>query len=345
MRDNTIVDKSGKVASMGKMKRAVVTFIDIIGFKELVENKSESEMIELLSLFHKYNTKNPFDKYLSANCTSTENSTLNIKTIFFSDSVVRIRYAFDWESDTLFDGDYMCMLEKELLILAQIQSDLLKEGILIRGGITIGDILYDEITNQLFGKAMNRAYELESKVANYPRIVIDPTFSNVYSHSIEFIESPIHIDSEMLFSVDYFNEREAKLLLWDLERWPDKRQEILQCIKDSLISQKALLGEHRKAITEMLLQSTRNMRIDKYDSPAEHLFKVQDIKIFGKHAWIANRFNAAIDNWEKVRVVVGDNSVFVNKIFLRDFEWTDPEFKLEENLFLNRQKIYEFGDL
>jgi len=330
---------------MYKMERAVVTFIDILGFKNLVENKSENEMSEILSLFQKYNTENLIDKYVCDNCTSTEKFTLNVKTVFFSDSVVRIRYAFTCEKGVLSDGHYMFMLENELLSLADIQSELLKKGILIRGGITIGDILYDEDTNQLFGKAMNRAYELESKIANYPRIVIDPTFSNVYSRSIDFIESPIYIDSEMLFSVDYFNEREAQLLLWDLKRWPEERNEILKRIKSSIISEKDLLEEHRKAIIKLLLQSTHNMRINQVDSPAEHLFRVQDIKIFGKHAWIANRFNSAIDNWNKVRVVTGDNSVFADKIFLRDFEWTDPHFSMDENSFSNPLEIYEVEDL
>ncbi|MHB1153717.1 MAG: hypothetical protein ACYCWE_17630 [Eubacteriales bacterium] len=330
---------------MGMMKRAVVTFIDILGFKNLVQNKSENEMSEILSLFRKCNTENPLDKYTSDNYMSTEKLALNIKTVFFSDSVVRIRYASDWEKGVLSDGYYMCILEKELLLLADIQSDLLKKGILTRGGTTIGDILYDEETNQLFGKAMNRAYELESNIANYPRIVIDPTFSNVYSRSIELIESPIYIDSEMLFSVDYFNEREAKLLLWNLKRWPEKRNEIFQRIKSSIISQKKLLEEHRKAIIELLLQSTRNMRINQVDSPAEHLFAVQDIKIFGKHAWIANRFNTAINNWEKVRAVVGDNNAFVDKIFLRDCEWTDPQFLMDANSFSNCLEIYDVEDL
>lgn len=330
---------------MDKSERAVVTFIDILGFKNLVENRSTSEINEILSLFHQYNTESPFGRYTSNKCTSTEILKLNIKTVFFSDSVVRIRYASDWEKGILSDGLYMCMLEKELLLLAEIQSNLFKRGILIRGGITIGDILFDEETNQLFGKAMNRAYELESKIANYPRIIIDPTFSNVYSRSIELIESPIYIDSEMLFSVDYFNEREAKLLLWDLKRWPEKRQEIFQLIKNGTISQKQMLEDHRKAIIQLLLHSTRNMRINQVDSPAEHLFRVQDIKTFGKHAWIVNRFNATIDNWEKVRAATGDDSVFVDKIFLRDCEWTDPEFPMDENSFSSRLEIYEVEDL
>lgn len=40
------------------MERAVVTFIDILGFKNLVENKDEDEMREILSLFQKTIVKN-----------------------------------------------------------------------------------------------------------------------------------------------------------------------------------------------------------------------------------------------------------------------------------------------
>lgn len=325
------------------MERAVVTFIDILGFKNLVENKDEDEMREILSLFQKNNSKKPFERVVPENPMLLD-ALIPIETIFFSDSVVRIRYAPDFEKNEASDGLYMCLLEKELYLLAEIQSDLLKHGILIRGGITIGDISYDKETNQLFGKAMNRAYELESKVANYPRIVIDPTFSNLYSRSQEFIESPIYIDTEMLFSVDYFNEREAKLLLWDLKRFPDNRREIVQYIKKSIISQKELLGEYRKAIVKLLLQSTSTMQIDYSNPVSEQLFKLQNIKIFGKHAWIVNRFNTAVDNWEKVKIAVKDNCIFPSKIFLRDFAWTDPQSQIDENSFSYLPEIYKFEE-
>jgi hypothetical protein len=38
-------------------------------------------------------------------------------------------------------------------------------GFLVRGGITIGDIVHNEYV--VFGPALNRAYELESTVANF----------------------------------------------------------------------------------------------------------------------------------------------------------------------------------
>jgi hypothetical protein len=42
---------------------------------------------------------------------------------------------------------------------------------LVRGGVTIGDICHDEFC--VFGPALNRAYELESQIANVPRIIVD----------------------------------------------------------------------------------------------------------------------------------------------------------------------------
>jgi hypothetical protein len=45
------------------------------------------------------------------------------------------------------------------------------DGFFVRGGVTVGWIHHDNTS--VFGPALNRAYELESTVANFPRIVAD----------------------------------------------------------------------------------------------------------------------------------------------------------------------------
>ncbi len=45
------------------------------------------------------------------------------------------------------------------------------QGFLLRGGITVGQIIHDD--ECVFGPGLNRAYELESKIATYPRFVLD----------------------------------------------------------------------------------------------------------------------------------------------------------------------------
>jgi hypothetical protein len=51
-------------------------------------------------------------------------------------------------------------------------------GFLLRGGITIGDIHHDE--EVVFGPALNRAYHLESKVADYPRVILDQEVFKIF---------------------------------------------------------------------------------------------------------------------------------------------------------------------
>lgn len=55
--------------------------------------------------------------------------------------------------------------------LAMVQLWAAQIGFLIRGGITIGDIFHDEYV--VFGPALNRAYQLEKRAADKPRIVVD----------------------------------------------------------------------------------------------------------------------------------------------------------------------------
>lgn len=55
----------------------------------------------------------------------------------------------------------------------------------MRGAVTVGAIHHDQ--HIVFGPALNRAYELESKVAFYPRILID-TPSVELPPDLEFVD-------------------------------------------------------------------------------------------------------------------------------------------------------------
>ncbi len=55
--------------------------------------------------------------------------------------------------------------------LAYIGTILIKKGILIRGGITIGNLVHNE-DGIVFGQGLIDAYMLESKAAKFPRIIL-----------------------------------------------------------------------------------------------------------------------------------------------------------------------------
>jgi|GEM_PF-1345778 len=140
---------------------AFVTFLDILGFQKLVLNKSDEEINIILDGMHLFSKQpqrrsSPYDKVMHTPMVSQ-----------FSDSIIRIQPValndMDINIADLFLG------ELQALLLAQ--GNLVCNGILIRGGMTFGNICIH--SDRIFGPAFNRAYLLESSLANYPRIVVD----------------------------------------------------------------------------------------------------------------------------------------------------------------------------
>lgn len=60
-----------------------------------------------------------------------------------------------------------------------LQMSLLTKGILVRGGMTTGQLFHD--SNLLFGPALVRAHNIEAKIARYPRIVVDECINSTGS--------------------------------------------------------------------------------------------------------------------------------------------------------------------
>jgi hypothetical protein len=58
-----------------------------------------------------------------------------------------------------------------LTLLAFQQIAAAMKGFLLRGGVTVGDVVHDD--ECVFGPGLNRAYELESTIAHYPRFALD----------------------------------------------------------------------------------------------------------------------------------------------------------------------------
>jgi hypothetical protein len=72
--------------------------------------------------------------------------------------------------DGLNEQDLAGAIEFELSQIQLIQANLAITGTFLRGGVTRGPIYIDE--NLVFGPALVEAYELEHKVAKYPRVVV-----------------------------------------------------------------------------------------------------------------------------------------------------------------------------
>jgi hypothetical protein len=82
----------------------------------------------------------------------------------FSDLIVRYRPLSE-------ATDRKFAIFREILDICFAQARLIQHGTLIRGGLTIGKLYFDD--KYVFGPGLVRAYELESRLAIYPRIIVE----------------------------------------------------------------------------------------------------------------------------------------------------------------------------
>jgi hypothetical protein len=151
---------------------SVVAFIDILGFKEIVKanekSKNDDIIYELqLALEQAYKKSITITSHWLDNLGKLDNDLFKIKLKHkqFSDNIY---VSFDFKDD---NSDYEVAVYLIIIISAIYQKIMLTKGFYVRGGIALGTAYFDE--NMIFSNALIKAYDIESKIAKYPRIVID----------------------------------------------------------------------------------------------------------------------------------------------------------------------------
>lgn len=126
----------------------VVSFIDILGFSSIVERDARKLDPENLKRINE-----------GLNEVRESSKKSGIEIILFSDSIVL--------STTLENQGIISVIQNSVAI----QRSLLSRKVLTRGGIAFGKHYQDEKT--LYSEALIKAYNLETKTAKFPRIVIE----------------------------------------------------------------------------------------------------------------------------------------------------------------------------
>lgn len=102
----------------------------------------------------------------------------------------------------------------------------LGSDLVLRGGVTRGQLIHTR--ELLFGPAMNRAYELESRVANVPRIIFDPEIPAVHDALMtDYMPDYVARDTDGFFYVDYFAPTKAFFLV---PSWQYSIQRIIEAM-------------------------------------------------------------------------------------------------------------------
>lgn len=147
-------------------EQRVILFLDILGFKKLIEEGKESLIMTALEVPKgvQYGPDGQQKKYPFHGQTSMQISA-------FSDSIA--------VSDIVGDGHGLIRI---VHYASYLWWKFLAKGVLTRGGIAVGKLHHQE--GVLFGPAMNEAYELESQVSIYPRIAVSDGVKDQYLQAI-----------------------------------------------------------------------------------------------------------------------------------------------------------------
>ena len=192
-----------------------IAFVDILGFKEIVKKatnnldyqKVVSKVLNYIAKVRNDNYYGNWSKYGIFNDVSV-----------FSDSIV-ISYPCDRS-----DGDGLFYLLMDLIHLCFI---LIRNGIFVRGGITVGKVIHDQ--NIIWGPAFVEAYELENHNAIYPRIIIDKKAiekgKELYAQKFPYdrdgddLDKLILLDEDSAYFLDYLSQYDEFDYLQDYFEW------------------------------------------------------------------------------------------------------------------------------
>lgn len=126
-----------------------VAFVDILGFADLVKRAGSSEILrhQITEALKKVrNTKPP------------EEGESGLRVHYFSDSLIA-------STNKTAQGLWHLLLSLDALAWNLLQID-----VLVRGGVAVGKVYYED--DIVFGEGIIEAYRLENNIAKFPRIVL-----------------------------------------------------------------------------------------------------------------------------------------------------------------------------
>jgi hypothetical protein len=252
-----------------KYEKRIIAFIDILGFRELIKD-SEKNPATLEKIYEVINYFKNWEKPESWNLKTIEieedaqknglaNFDLSNKSICtcFSDSII--------VSIKISDGDINALLSTLIANISYIGSYIIQKGILFRGAITIGNIIHQD-NGIILGQGFIDAYNLESKLAIFPRIVVSDKLIKELNYPLEAKRNryPYHQyltrDKDGCIGFNQLKYFEV------VQSWTEMKEDIL---KDAL-------DKTRKVIIDGLDYS--------FELPSVH----------SKYQWLKNEYNSLI---------------------------------------------------
>lgn len=274
-----------RIGSDDGYERCVVTFFDILGFRALLKQRTASEIASMMSTFR--TVASPRDPITPVRRMEDARLISQPSVEWVSDAVVRSR--------TVDVQQRSGPLVRELIDLLHIQIACIRNGILIRGATTIGQMhLGPNFEGPVFGPALVDAYEMEDSEVVYPRIVVMDDALDIhretrslwieghdYDDEKKFLDRLLKRDGAGPHYIDYlrvsFDEFDDPLLDWPafLGKHKDLVQKGLQSVTPARVTRKYswLKEYHNEVIAEVLERTSHEAFSEDFEMPICDLFR------------------------------------------------------------------------
>lgn len=296
-------------------KESLVAFFDILGYTQIVKTNyiPESLFIQII----KYIT----EKVRCIEQYSMSETEWNWKVYSFSDNFAVV-VSFQ-------EAGFFSACEQLFWTLQIIQVEIASLfGVLIRGGITKGKIYAGD--NFIYGPALIRAYEIESEIAIYPRLVIDKLliseltgltgmepehlFLNFGELLYEDMKSSSEFTTDMLNALEELNQGSELIVMqedFDGQYYLDSFQYLYYLIK---------YQHDKKEFNRCLLDL------------GAHLYEYIDIygnseRLLKKYFWVCISINKFLDSVGLTRMFTEESLLDIGNINIRDIETVDEVLK------------------
>jgi len=171
--------------------------------------------------------------------------------------------------------------------IANYQLKLSAQGFVLRGSITLGKCHFGE--NFIFGPGLIESYNLESKSAIYPRVIIDRSVINLMENpSLSNVK--VNWDSSAAIPFNYSCPKNCCFILKDIDNKFFVNYLDLLFYKDFMGNgyNKSELPSHKHYILKGLKDSRKNPSVNQ------------------KYLWLANYHNFVIDQHQEIMQEVAD---------------------------------------
>ena len=183
------------------IKKYFIAYFDVLGYKDYIS--SNSKLLHLAQTIRKYlgfiNTRNEKAEKLDD------------------------EYAYKFKC---FSDNFLLCTEKHdqglIESIAWLQFNLALDNVFVRGSFSFGELHVDK--DFVFGKGIVKAHDIESKIAIFPRVVVDNTYT-IATHfadscdtskiGMEYI-GPIKADFDGVNFIDYLDVVKVK---YDIKHW------------------------------------------------------------------------------------------------------------------------------